>query len=853
MRRQGIYLLVIFAILIGVFLVVTKSRFFRKAADYPSSPRVQSALKNAATAPFYKDLVPPQTDPAQNPGYHTSPEFKIGQYIVTTALPEVPQTLSLYEFKTSFSDEEVTNLASKLLGSSVQKDDEADGVANYSGDLGFMAFNKNTGTFSMASLNIKLPFVITDHRNLERTKPLLTDYLQRVLGVIDDTVTLTALYQKKGDDAITYYELHRDTSKMGLPLINPIGVINTDESTPLAAAQPGASALRDAVDDSIIFASDQPGRVRQTDFNTMTVAISDDGHVLSIDSNIRPIEKKNPLSGADLTLFPPRKALEELPNKGTYFNIAVPAGEGYIDLSKVYRDNQFVSGEATVTDIVLAFLEKPAGVFQKYLQPVYIVRGYAETDTGVRVRFSQTIPALEKNSGASLTSRLLDVFFPSVFAQSVQSSEIVIPCDDGSTGKCRMIRIRKTPTPTQPPTPTPFPPAPNATTPSPTPMPVPSVTPRPPTDVCVLLTSNGTLVEQGSPLYIPGFGTVYYFPSSLPNGPIAMPRSLGSGSGTVNTAKFKRVINDHLVAIAAQRILANPSLPYFDEGHYPYYSVHLNVIFPESGINFDKPHSASSWAVSSDDTYIKEKLYRVHHPTATVHPTLQELAQSSVITAFVENNFSIAQLWFFREKPPIGIYGNFVVSSNCQISTTVSPYIYFYPPQQLALLLTFGSSAVSYVDPYKAQPLQFMANPDGALFFGPVQRDFMHYEYTNTSFKRPHQGWVMKGSEVEAFINTDVSGKVGLLPLEEQGLLNELRGALQGKNLDKTVFVGLLPQSEVETALPFTVSPRPDKVYRLHLYIEFVDEENSLRMDPPALTPVVRGGFYIVETGVYVK
>ncbi len=844
MKVKPVYIIALLVAFVGSLLILNARILNNGKPGEPSSNRIKGLLRNSSTATIYKDLIPETSALDKNPGYKTSPEFNIGQYVVRANLPSIPENASIYEFKSEFTDNEIAEISAKLIGDSTFTSSNNSGnVVTLSSDFGIVNFNRTSGAIQMKSIYVKVPFAIANPRDLSSIKEPLTTFMTDELGLIDATVTLTALYQRSEEPGVTYYEFHRSSENMGgLPIMNPVGVLNVAEKQPLSELKPGASEVRGATDTSIVYASDLPGKARQSEFNTMTAAISNDGYILSIESNIRHFKKVTTLTERGLELYDVKKALEELQRNGTYYNIAVPAGEGFIDLEKVYRNNRFVSDKAEVTDVVLAYLEKPADIDQQFLQPVYIVKGFAETETGVRVAFTQTIPALQNTQDSTTDNNsLFDKFLPKVYAQEENDDVITLPCDDGSTGNCRIIRRRITPTPTLP------------VTIPPTLVPPTAVPPLP--SICVLLTKDGAQIEQGIPLFIPGLGTIYYFPTALPNGPLAIPKDQFTSTTDITFEKLHKALDNHLLSIAAERIIADPGMPYYVNTGSMLTSIKLNIIFPDANTNLDKEVTMSSYVGTGTIYPIKLGLYRLHHPV-TNSLTLTQLRALPRIQGLIDNNIPISQIWSLKQNlkkaySGASIYGQYQLTDVCKFASTVSPLIYFYPQRETKVSLSFLGSYVSYGDPVNDHNVRFWADTQGMLNFSGITRDRFHYEYKDVTFKRPTEGWVVNKEKVEAFLNEQFAFS-GLIERERYGLLQEMRASLPKTTSYENVFIGILPRHEIDAKLPIHILPKPDHINRVHLYLEGTNMNVNIT-SAPSVPNVARDGYYIIETGVYVK
>jgi len=166
-------------------------------------------------------------------------------------------------------------------------------------------------------------------------------------------------------------------------------------------------------------------------------------------------------------------------------------------------------------------------------------------------------------------------------------------------------------------------------------------------------------------------------------------------------------------------------------------------------------------------------------------------------------------------------------SSRCPIGLTgVSPTIFTYSPNT------------------KVQPL-------APILYLEQNNQYIYYEYdgTNVSFNKPKQGWIIDKEKLETF-SKDLSNKLRLTPLESERLLFELNFSASDVKSDK-LFIGLIPQSEVDSKLPLEVSsPNNPKVIRYHFYVAEAKKEN---IQAPKLAPIQRDTPFILEFGSFAK
>ncbi len=809
--------------------------------DHPQTERITKALNDPKTASFYRDLIPAETTTDDNEsGARSAPQFNVGRYTVATTLPFLPAQTKIYTFKNSFPEDQTLTLAQKLLSKDAKLVTTKDGIRTYSSTFGYLVFNTTSGTFELNSIGATAPF--EQLKTINDIRPALTTYLQDKLNIIDETTTLSAYYQRSTSPDITYYEFHRDPEKIGLHIINPVGVANLPEDIPLKKVSINSFTVDSANDPTIILASDSPGKARRNDFNTLTVGINSSGSIVSLESNLRPVESSDYVSGLSLSILSPDQALEELQKQGAYFSITVPAGQGTIDYDKVYLNNQLKTQEAVITDMALTYIEKPPNVAQRYLQPAYIVRGYAETDTGVRVKFVQTVPAISslENTTSGVVWSVAQRLIKPAFAIG---DETTIPCPGGS-GICTFEKFKTTPTP-----------VPRQFTPTqPTPTRPQQVAPTKPiltTDRCVLYNTAGDLVEEGRAIFVTGIGTVYYF-GNLPTGPLVVPNSYSDlyssaqeGDPALMSYAFEEKIQNELITIGARIMRDNPSrIRYGNNGLDIKFLYQTNTDF-QNLPNVDYGNGTSERAIYWE--YVTNALYENRF-------NLDQLASQP--TPLKDAGLSNEIIWLSRRNAhQIGIqsriYNNFTLDPRCRFLTTISPLIFFYTQTSTNMTLTFNHSNITYIDPVLSKKLVFTAQPNGSLTFNNgVTRDKIHYEYAHISFERPTSGWIVATENIEKTV-TSIAQLLELTTQESTSLLKETVRAQAILPTNQPIFVGIIDEATLNKKLPFTLSPQPNELRRIHLYFEPVGAATTTTK--PHISAIKRAGFTVIELGTYVE
>jgi len=381
--------------IISLFLLLAQSPTLRPPAVSPveplKAPQPETAkLPPETTEKLPQDLIPPEELQILELPVKPAPQVSFEKYQLATTHPTLPNQITLYTFKTDYFEQEIKDFAAKFGLFDIQSISSDFIIAknlDSPKDYGHLVFNKKTGAFSFHSFGIHKP----RFSSLTNPSAVARAFLNEK-GLIDETITTHATYQIKGIDDVTFVEFHRGWNQTGLPIFNIVGLLNLDETIKLADLRLGTIDQKTPDNELIINTSDDyNGKERPNDFGTITVAVLNDGTIFSIESNLRQIEKSQTITD---TLLTPQQAFENIEKGSGLFQLTIPSGEGIVDFNRVYPNNLAQAKSATVTDFVIAYLEKPPAINQSFLQPVYFFKGKAILDSGYQVNWVQAIPSI---------------------------------------------------------------------------------------------------------------------------------------------------------------------------------------------------------------------------------------------------------------------------------------------------------------------------------------------------------------------------------------------------------------------------------------------------------------------------
>ncbi|OGK41114.1 hypothetical protein A3A74_02100 [Candidatus Roizmanbacteria bacterium RIFCSPLOWO2_01_FULL_35_13] len=320
------------------------------------------------------------------------PRAQFAGYTLQAELPSLPTSVKLSDLKTSYTTGEALDIATKIGFKNSVVDDGVNLVlvTNQEEDQQTMlSFNKTNGVFLFAS-ELGYPSGGSNPESAARS------FLNK-MGLMDDTLEVTATYKRESHPEVTFVELHRSWEKLGLPILNPVGALNLEETERLADVKLGVVEATAPDDPDITWSSDGfEGKMRPNDFNTITVAVIDDNNtILSVMSNVKILAKTQVKESAQ-TLKTPEEAFAEVQTGKTSFSLVKPTGEGVFESMNVFPNSEAVGDNAVVTDVILTYIDDINQKSQTTLYPYYLFRGTTTLNSGYQAQFVQTVPALKQ-------------------------------------------------------------------------------------------------------------------------------------------------------------------------------------------------------------------------------------------------------------------------------------------------------------------------------------------------------------------------------------------------------------------------------------------------------------------------
>lgn len=395
---------------------------------------------------------PLDTNSPNNPGGNSLPfpKIQVNSWEGGTTPIKEASSARIYSFKPNDSLSAINALSQSFIGTTPSKQKNGQYIGFTSGipsgnDISFFVGNIKTGEFSYASTTgITLPSAVGG----PVSENAQVDAYVKTLA-LDPTLDIQNTYQKKNKDGVTYYEIHRNWEKAGLPILNALGLLNTSPNQKLANLALGSTS--DKLQDPNIYRTSDgtDGLARTNDFNTMTIGVnSTTKKIVSLVSNIRFIQNSKLQT---IPLLSYQEAVAKLKSNQYEALYTSPTGTGVPSFNKVYPGNHARANQAQITDSILTYLENPPALAQTHLTPYYLFRGNTQLDSGYEVNFIALVPAQKVSTPQAQApkSKAPFEFIKSVIAQAITNT----PNKDCSGGQCQGS-YQVTPAPTVPVVPT---------------------------------------------------------------------------------------------------------------------------------------------------------------------------------------------------------------------------------------------------------------------------------------------------------------------------------------------------------------------------------------------------------------
>lgn len=755
-----------------------------------------------------------------------APTFNAEIYTYSGILPVPPPTLSTYSLKSNLTKEDAMDIAQIFNLETVSVDTVSQMILASSETptyRGILTVSPKSGTFSYQSYGAFIP---TTYKPGQTPTAEVTEFLN-LQELLDSTGQCNVTYKDNFYPDVTFVECHRMWDKLGAPLVNMGGVLNIPENIQLTSLTPGkVSKETTALNPSITNVSNGgDGLERPNQFNTITVGVFPDGRIFSVSSTMRTVLKTQELNTSQL--MTPQEALKSFQNNMGEISLTVPAGNGSVDLNKVYPGNTANAKIATITEITPAYLDKPLTEGQTEYTPYYLIRGTAMLTSGYTVAFTKVLPA-EKVKAAKIAS------------DSLQLNTFTVP--------------QQATTPTT-----------SAATPTIT------LTPTPAIGTKYTSCQQFTGALQPINLNVPGYGVLkmgvdlsnnnnshaYYFMSEI--GFLTSSTQLV----TLKTA-FLKAIEEQYVILAARalrghypltptNIGANPGKTYTD-------TEIINSIKPVLANNpLPNPQQDCNSAQDHLDCFQIDVANSMANRIVTRMNQLKNNPVELQATAEKPNLFPEVTIWnlnwvFYNKGGNTGYspFANAHVGTVACYISGLSPHIFIHSKDYKTVSITTGAK-LTYSDP-AANSNVWEGNIKDDIFTNSqnVSRSSIYYEYNpaKINFTQDNHGFVTDVKDISSLV-LDLGNKLGLRDEEKQALLSDTVNTLVNLPDTKYVKVSVIHEDEINKQLPLSILPKPTTISRFHLMLS--PAKSGDKASAPTLKQITRSDYSVLELGAYAE
>src|SRR3989344_3048767 len=322
----------------------------------------------------------------------SSPKITFKTFETNNASVALPPNVKIHSFANDYSKPSIEALALKLGLTDTKSEGNTTIYYNLNEDdnRGYLRFDSLMGNYQYLSYgNYKL--AVSSSSVAQNVRAFLLES-----NLIDETVDCGITYERTDVEKTTFVECHRDWNKTGLPIVNFAGLLNVPDIKSIKDLEVGMVTDEGETDPAVINVSTgQNGMERPNDFNTVTVAVDDQGYLAGITSNLKTIGSSTDYSLSDL--ITPENAVAKFRENKTQLSLIVPS-DNNIPWITVFPDNTAYDLTASVNDIILVYIKNPFGGHS--LTPMYLTRGKGVTSQGYNVEFLQAIPALNNQQQA---------------------------------------------------------------------------------------------------------------------------------------------------------------------------------------------------------------------------------------------------------------------------------------------------------------------------------------------------------------------------------------------------------------------------------------------------------------------
>ena len=181
---------------------------------------------------------------------------------------------------------------------------------------------------------------------------------------------------------------------------------------------------------------------------------------------------------------------------------------------------------------------------------------------------------------------------------------------------------------------------------------------------------------------------------------------------------------------------------------------------------------------------------------------------------------------------------------DCPRDVAWKPMIYIYPEKEMNVSVKLGYSDLLITTyPKYNKGWNVVAMPDGTLKYNGREYYGLYWEGKNHNIKVEEDGFVVKGEDVESFLEE----KLSILGLNEREANEFIIYWLPKLEHNKYNYIRFETMDEINSYMPMEVNPKPDTVIRILMDYKVLDKKIDVKEQE--LTKQTRAGYTVVEWG----
>ncbi len=178
------------------------------------------------------------------------------------------------------------------------------------------------------------------------------------------------------------------------------------------------------------------------------------------------------------------------------------------------------------------------------------------------------------------------------------------------------------------------------------------------------------------------------------------------------------------------------------------------------------------------------------------------------------------------------------------------PVVYLYPEQKLRVHVEVKpvDGKITISDPtYSAAGWEVVADKNSSIQAGNATYPYLYYETEVAGYNIPKEGFVLEKENSWEKLSEIVT-KLGLNAKETAQFTSYWQERFDHDVKTKYLFVGIIPQEELDNIVPLKITPEPQLTIRVRLYFKPI--EGFFDVNPPSFLNIPkRVGFTAVEWG----